>query len=155
MVAEIGVGRGRFPTAGHLASWAGSAWATTNPPARSPADAPATVTPGSRESWATLPRQRPARRTPISPPSSGAWSATGARNARSSPSRTRSASPSGTSSPGTLPTRTSAPTTSSTASASPGTPADSLASSPGSATTYLSNPAPTADQAGIFRADRG
>jgi len=49
LIAEIGTDMSAFPTPKHLASWAGSARATTSPPANAAPDAPARAPNGSAE----------------------------------------------------------------------------------------------------------
>jgi len=62
IVAETGADMTRFPTAGHLASWAGTTPETTSPQARSSPARPDPATPTCKAPW--VPLRWPARRTP-------------------------------------------------------------------------------------------
>jgi len=85
ILAEIGTDMTRFPTAGHLTSWARLAPASRNQPGRRKARAPpATATPTWPPSWATPP-PAPPKLTPFSANGTGASPAAAAPNARSSP----------------------------------------------------------------------
>ncbi|MFF3515800.1 transposase [Streptomyces sp. NPDC002573] len=91
IIAETGGDMTRFRTAGHLAFWAGSAPATTNPPAdTNPADA-GTATDGWGPLWAPRLWPPPAPgRPPTSAPATDAWHPAWAKRKRSSPSNTPS-----------------------------------------------------------------
>ncbi len=143
MLAETGIEMTRFPTAGHLVSWARYAPASTNPQARRRARTPpATATPTSPACWVTPPRP-PGRPTPSSASATGASPATVAPRKPTSPSAGRSWSSSGT----CCPTQTPATSTSAQASTPAGpTPtaaaATTSASSKPSATRSSSNALP-------------
>ena len=142
IIAEIGVDMSRFPTAGHLASWAGLAPGNN-------------ITGGKRRSGKTTngdlwlgeiltsaPGPPPAPATPTSPPSSGGWPAASARRKPPSPSATPSSSSAGTCSPTTATTTTSAATTSPAATPTAHRDRAHRTNSTPSATASPSNPSP-------------
>jgi transposase len=141
LIAEIGVDMTRFPTAGHLVSWAKFAQASRSPPADArAADRPGTAIPtlvvcSARPPWLL------GRPIPSLVNATGASLADAARNARSS----RSAGPSWSSSGTCCPTRPYGSMTSVRASMTPASvqnapSATTSASSKPSATRSLSNP---------------
>jgi transposase len=142
VIGEIGVDMGRFPTAAHLASWAGMCPGQPSPPA-SPAKAqPATATAGCNATSRWPPWPRPAAKTATCPANITGSRADGASVEPAKLSATPSSSPSGTSSRPTVPpTRTSA-LTGSTAATTP--PTELTANSPNSAASAANSvPTPT------------
>ena len=71
IIAETGADMTRFPTAGHLASWAGTTPDTTSRPARSSPPTPGPATPTSKACWAPR-RWRCHTRGPTSAPATDA-----------------------------------------------------------------------------------
>jgi transposase len=141
VIAEIGVDMSRFPTAGHLASWAKFAPGVKQSAGKNKGAAPpGTATPTSRGSWATLPWGRPGP-IPSSASATGGSPAAAARAKPSSPSAGPSWSSSGTCSltPGPA-TQTSAPASEVPGSATAARCATTSASSKPSATKSPSNP---------------
>ena len=119
IIAEIGVDMTRFPTPGHLASWAKFAPGSTPPPARPRATAPPdTATATSPGSWAR-PRSAPAEPTPSSAPATDGSPDAAARRRPSSPSADPSWSSSGTCSPTPTPGSTTSARTTTTATSTP------------------------------------
>jgi len=92
IVAEIGTDMGRFPSAGHLPSWAGlcpgpaCARAATRARASAAPPACAKARLGSRPPWSSALGPPAERRTAISGRSSGAYAPAAARRRRSAPS---------------------------------------------------------------------
>ena len=85
MVAEIGIDMRVFPTAGHLASWAGGVPATTDPPGNAAPDGPERAANGSGSRSKKPRSQRPAPRTPTSPPNTNGYAPGSDTAARSVP----------------------------------------------------------------------
>jgi hypothetical protein len=107
IIAETGADMSRFPTAGHLASWAGTCPGSNESAGRVKSTQTRPGNPylkGAR--WASLPCPPRARRIPISPPSTGASPRGGDRSRRSWPSNTPCSLPSGTCSKPALSTPT-------------------------------------------------
>src|SRR5438445_1615358 len=70
LVSEIGMDMARFPTPGHLVSWAGPACASTRALASRAPPVSDTAPPGSRPRWSAPAGAPPARAIPICAPSS-------------------------------------------------------------------------------------
>ena len=110
LIAEIGTDMTRFPTAGHLVSWAKYAPKARQSAGRANPAPPARATPGSAAPSARPPSPPPAPR-PSWPPATSGSPGAAASNAPWSPSATPSSPSPGTCSPTPLPTSpTSAPT---------------------------------------------
>ena len=115
IVAEIGSDMGRFPTAAHLASWAGCVQATTSRPASMARVGPARGPSGCGSRWSRR-RMRPrGPRTATWPPSTPGCGVAGVPRRRRWLLPTRSWSSPGICSAAASPTPTWAPTTSSSA----------------------------------------
>ena len=142
ILAEIGTDMSRFPTAGHLASWAGMSQATTSLPASTARGGPVTAPNGSASpsSKPLMPLDAP--KTPTLARSTPVYGDGGERGVPRWPLDTQSWSSSGICSPPARPTTTWAATTSTSAAPVPPTRIDSSPSSKPWDTKSPSNPQP-------------